>query len=484
MSNDGFELVIGIEVHVQLKTNSKLFCGCGTKFSSADNENTCPVCLGLPGALPVLNEKAVDYAVRTGLALNCKIAKESVFSRKNYFYPDSPNGYQISQYDKPICGRGYLNIRLSDGSFKKVGITRAHLEADAGKSTHHGNYSLINLNRSSMPLLEVVSDPDLRSASEAATYVRSLRSLVQYLDVCDGNLEEGSLRADCNVSVRKFGATEFGTRVELKNINSFRFIEKAIDYERARQVDLILSGNAADIVQETRLYDSDKNKTYSMRSKEEAEDYRYFPEPDLKPCYLSDDFILSRKKLVPELANDRAARFISNYKLSDYDAYSLVDSRQLADYFEECLAYCKNPKAVANWILSELLRRLNDSNQSIEGSRICSAKLGQLVDLVDKKVISGKIAKTVFAEMWQTKSSASDIIDKLGLKQISDENEVLKIAKSIVDANPKQLEEYRSGKEKVFGFFVGQVMKKTNGQVEPGLLNKLLKEILNSTEST
>jgi aspartyl-tRNA(Asn)/glutamyl-tRNA(Gln) amidotransferase subunit B len=475
MSFNDYEPVIGLEIHAQLRTNSKLFCACSATYGGADNENTCAVCTAQPGALPVLNKTAVEFGIKTGLALNCEVNLSSILSRKQYFYPDSPSGYQISQYDKPINGKGFVEFVL-DGQRRRIGITRAHMEADAGKSTHVGEYSLINLNRAGVPLIEIVSDPEIRSPQEAAEYARTVRQILRYLEVCDGNLEEGSLRCDCNVSVRKKGAAKFGTRVEIKNINSFRFVEKAIEFEIHRQIDCLESGEA--IYQETRLYDPDKNRTFVMRSKEEAEDYRYFPDPDLLPLSLTKQMIEHVKTGMPELPLTRAQRFIDDYKLPEYDAFFLTGEKALSDYFEVAVKTSGNPKAVANWVMSDLVRELNDKKKEVTDSPITPDNLGKMVAEIDKGTISGKIAKTVFSEMWQSGKDPQSIIKEKGLVQITDISAITKIIDDIIAANPGQLAEFRSGKEKLFGFFVGQVMKASKGQASPELVNDLLKQKL------
>ncbi len=467
-----YEAVIGLEIHVQLQTKSKVFCNSSAEFGGHDNENICPVCTGMPGALPSLNEKALEYSVKTGLALGCDIRKRSVFARKQYFYPDLPKGYQISQFDLPLCEKGAVEFVLN-GEKKRVGITRAHMEEDAGKSTHHGEYSLINLNRAGVPLLEVVSEPDMRSAAEAAEYARSMQKIVRYLGVCDGNLEEGSMRADCNVSIRKRGATKLGTKVEIKNINSFRFIEKAIDYEIQRQIDCVETGEP--IYQETRLYDPDKNRTFTMRSKEEAHDYRYFPDPDLLPIELDDSYIEKMKRQLPELPLARANRFIQDYKLPEYDAFVLTQERDLADYFEQVAKASGNPKAASNWIMTDLLRELNESKKDVTSSPISADYLGRMIAMIDAGTISGKIAKTVFAEMWASGDEPEKIVKEKGLTQITDTAAIEKIIDGILAANPNEVEQYRAGKEKLFGFFVGQAMKATKGQASPEIVNGLLK---------
>jgi aspartyl-tRNA(Asn)/glutamyl-tRNA(Gln) amidotransferase subunit B len=467
----GFEAVIGIEVHVQLKTESKIFSADATNFDSADNENTSPVSVGMPGTLPVLNKKAVEFAIKTGLALGCHIRKKSVFSRKNYFYPDLPKGYQISQYDEPICEHGTIQFEVN-GKSKTVGITRAHLEEDAGKSTHFGQYTLINYNRAGIPLLEIVSEPEMHSPQEAAEYCRTIRSVVRYLEVCDGNLEEGSLRCDCNVSVRKVGETKLGTKVELKNINSFRFVEKAIDYEIHRQIDAI--ENSEKIVQETRLYDPDKNRTFTMRVKEDAQDYRYFPDPDLLPIIVTEAQLSEIKQSLPELPLSRAARFVKDQQLAFDDARLLTEERELADYFEATGKACGNYKAAANWIISELLRELNDTKTSVINSKISSQRLAELIAQVENGTISGKIAKTVFRDMWDSGQAPADIIKAKGLVQVSDPGEIEKIVSDILAANPDQVAEFKAGKDKVIGFFVGAIMKASKGKANPGLVNDIL----------
>lgn len=471
----GYEAVIGIEVHVQLKTKSKIFSSDATNFDAADNENTTPVSVGMPGTLPVLNKTAVQYAIKAGLALGCKIRNRSVFARKNYFYPDLPKGYQISQYDKPICENGEVTI-VVDKVPKKISITRAHMEEDAGKSTHFGDYTLVNYNRAGVPLLEIVSGPDMSSPQEAAEYGRTIRQIVRYLDVCDGNLEEGSLRCDCNVSVRKAGETKLGTKVELKNLNSFRFVEKAVEYEIDRQIDEIEGGKK--IIQETRLYDPDKNRTFSMRTKEDAQDYRYFPDPDLLPIVINENDIEQIRKNLPELPQQKATRFQNELGLSEYDAEILTAEKDLADYFEIVSAKSSNPKLSANWIMSDLIRELNNSKTEITNSPVTPEDLAELIKLIDGGSISGKIAKTVFTEMWNSGKPANDIIKEKGLSQVSDTAVIEKMVDEILAANPAQVAEYRSGKIKVFGFFVGAAMKASKGQANPDVVNQILKNKL------
>lgn len=475
MSFKGYEAVIGLEVHVQLKTASKMFCADSTEFDSGDNENTSPVSVGMPGTLPVVNKKAIEYSIRTGLALGCEIRRKSVFARKNYFYPDLPKGYQISQYDLPLCEKGKVTF-VVDGQEKTISIERAHMEEDAGKSNHHGEYTLVNYNRAGIPLLEIVSGPDMRSAAEAAEYARTIRQIVRYLDVCDGNLEEGSMRCDCNVSVRKIGAEKFGTKVEIKNINSFRFVEKAIEFEIERQVDLAERGER--IVQETRLWDPDKNKTFSMRTKEDAQDYRYFPDPDLLPIVIPESMIAKLRGDLPELPLARAKRFMSAHGLPEYDAFVLTAERELADFYENTAKVCNNHKAASNWIMTELLRELNQAQKEITSSPISPEMLGKMIGLIDAGTISGKIAKTVFAEMWKSGGDPESIVKEKGLVQITDTSAIEKIVDEVLAANAAQVADYRGGRTKLFGFFVGAVMKASKGQANPDLVNKLLQDKL------
>lgn len=473
--NSHYEAVIGLEIHAQLKTKTKMFSTDSTDFNGADNENTSTVSVGMPGALPVINKTAVEYAVKSGLALNCTIRKKSVFARKNYFYPDLPKGYQISQYDLPTCEHGWVTFNV-EGEEKKISITRAHMEEDAGKSTHQGDYTLINLNRSGIPLLEIVSGPDLRSGKDAAEYARTIRQMLRYLDVCDGNLEEGSMRCDCNVSVRKKGETKFNTRVEIKNINSFRFVEKAIDFEIERQIEAVERGEK--IVQETRLYDPDKNRTYTMRTKEDAQDYRYFPDPDILPVILTDEYINKLKEKLPEMPNQRIKRFQTEYALPLYDSEVLTAERELADYFEIVTKTSGNPKASSNWVMTDLLRELNQAEKTIKDSPIKPEFLGKMIKLIDQGTISGKIAKTVFLDMWSEGKDPDEIVKSKGLVQISDTSAVEKIIMDVLAASQSQVADYRSGKTKLFGFFVGQIMKASKGQANPDLVNKILLEKL------
>ncbi len=475
-SNPNYEAVIGIEIHVQLQTQSKIFSADSTKFDAGDNENTSPVSVGMPGSLPVLNRKAVEYSIKTGLALGCTIRERSVFARKNYFYPDLPKGYQISQYDQPICENGKITFKVN-GVDKTVSISRAHMEEDAGKSIHQGAFTLINYNRAGVPLLEIVTGPDLRSAVEAAEYAKAIRQIVRYLDVCDGNLEEGSMRCDCNVSVRKVGTEKLGTKVEIKNVNSFRFVEKAIEYEIDRQIDAVERGEV--IIQETRLWDPDKNKTFSMRTKEDAQDYRYFPDPDLLPTIVTKEMIEKFRKDLPELPIARALRFQSEHGLPEYDASVLTNERELADYYEATAKESKNFKASSNWIMTELLRELNSANKPIQESPIKPEQLGRMITLIDKGTISGKIAKTLFQEMWDSGKDPEVLVKEKGLVQITDLSVIEKIVDEVLAANAQNVEDHRSGKKKnLLGFFVGAVMKASKGQANPDLVNKILNEKL------
>ncbi len=474
-----WETVIGLEIHAQLATRSKIFSAAATAYGAAPNTQASLVDLGYPGVLPVLNGEAVTMAVRFGLATGATIARRSVFARKNYFYPDLPKGYQISQYERPVVEDGSLEILLDDGTRKTIGITRAHLEEDAGKSLHEDFHGLsgIDLNRAGTPLLEIVSEPDLRSAKEAVAYMKKIHTLVRYLGICDGNMQEGSFRCDANVSVRPKGQAEFGTRAEIKNLNSFRFVERAINYEIERQIDVIASGGK--VVQETRLYDSDRGETRSMRSKEEANDYRYFPDPDLLPLAIGDDLIESVRAALPELPDEKSARFVRDFGLSEYDAGVLTASREMAGYYETVVARLGGqPKLAANWVMGELSSALNKDSLDVTESRVGADALAGLLARIVDDTISGKIAKDVFEAMWNEGRDADTIIEAKGLKQITDTSAIERAIDEVVAKNPQQLAEYRSGKDKLFGFFVGQVMKATQGKANPAQLNELLKRKL------
>ena len=475
MNNQNWECVIGLEIHAQLKTQSKIFCNDSTEFQALENENTSPVSLGFPGALPVLNKNVVEFAILTGLALNCQIQKQSVFSRKHYFYPDLPKGFQISQYDKPLCENGFVEFHLEDKKIK-VSIERAHLEEDAGKSTHHGEHTLINFNRAGVALLEIVSAPDMRGAKEAAEYARAIKNILEYIEVCDGNLEEGSLRCDCNISVRRFGEKKLGTKVELKNLNSFRFIEKALEYEKNRQIEFIQSGK--NIVQETRLYDSTKNKTFSMRTKEDAHDYRYFAEPDLLPLTVSSKWIEQIKNRLPELPLQKALRFQKTYEISPYDSQVLTQNKELSFFFEDTAKRSKNPKAAANWMMGDFLKHLNEEKTSVTNSPVSSKNLAEMIQMIDKKIISGKMAKTIFQKMWETGKPPENLVNELGLSQITDEKEIENLVLRVLENSKEQVSQYKSGKTKVYGFFIGQIMKLSKGQANPEVVNKILKKCL------
>ncbi len=476
-----WETVIGLEVHAQLNTNSKIFSGAATAYGAEPNTQACALDLAMPGTLPVLNQDAVTKAIKFGLAIDAHINKRSVFERKNYFYPDLPKGYQISQFQLPIVGKGEIKIQLEDGSEKIIGVTRAHLEEDAGKSMHEDYLQKtgLDLNRAGTPLLEIVSEPDLRSAKEAVAYLKSLHSLLRYIDICDGNMQEGSFRCDANVSVRPKGQKEFGTRAEIKNVNSFRFVEKAINYEVERQIALIESGGK--VIQETRLYDADKNETRSMRSKEEAQDYRYFPDPDLLPLDVSSDDIEKVRLTLPELPEQKRLRYMAEFNLSAYDASNLVSSLPLAAYFEEVISYTQasQAKLAANWIMGDLSAMLNKHNLDIHQSPVSAKHQAGLLTRIADNTISGKIAKTVFEAMWETGDDADKIIEEQGLKQVTDTGAIEAIIDQVMTNSPTQLADYRSGKDKLFGYFVGEVMKLSKGKANPGQVNELLKQKLN-----
>lgn len=468
-----FEPVIGLEVHAQLETESKIFSTASTAFGAEPNSQVTPVCLGMPGVLPVLNKKALELAVKAALALNCTIHERSRFARKNYFYPDLPKGYQISQYEEPYSSGGWLDIPSGE-AVKRIRLTRIHMEEDAGKLVHDntGSGSLVDLNRAGEPLIEIVSEPDISDADEAVAYLKKLRSILRYIGVCDGNMEEGSLRCDANVSIRPKGSDKLGTKVEIKNVNSFKFIQRAIEYEIKRQKAVIESGG--EIVQETRLYDADKGVTFSMRTKEEAHDYRYFPDPDLLPVEISTKAIEALKASLPELPDARRDRFEKDYGLPEYDAGVLTSSREIADYFEEALAHYKNPKTLGNWIMTEVLRELRDEDD-ISAFPVTADKLAGLLNLIEDGTISGKIAKDVFAEMVSGGGTAKEIVEKKGIKQISDKGELEGLIAGILEKHPDEISRYKGGDEKLIGFFVGQVMKATQGKANPKLVNEILR---------
>ncbi|MEC0248330.1 Asp-tRNA(Asn)/Glu-tRNA(Gln) amidotransferase subunit GatB [Paenibacillus chitinolyticus] len=472
-----YETVIGLEVHVELHTNSKIFCGCSTSFGAPPNTHTCPVCLGHPGVLPVLNRQAVEYAMKAAMALNCEIADVTKFDRKNYFYPDSPKAYQISQFDKPIGENGWIDIEVN-GETKRIGITRLHLEEDAGKLTHvDGGYaSLVDFNRVGTPLVEIVSEPDLRSPEEARAYLEKLRAIMLYCDVSDVKMEEGSLRCDANISIRPVGQEKFGTRAELKNMNSFRGVQRGLEYEEIRQAEVLNGGG--EVVQETRRWDEGQGKTLSMRGKEESHDYRYFPDPDLVNLHIDAAWKERVKSSIPELPDARKARYVSEYGLPSYDAEVITASMKMADFFEESLKYTSDAKAVSNWIMGDLLGYLNAGGLDFSEIRITGQGLGEMIGLIEKGTISNKIAKTVFKEMIESGKAPQQIVEEKGLVQISDEGAIKSVVEQVVAGNPQSVADYKAGKEKAVGFLVGQVMKETKGKANPGLVNKLIVETL------
>ncbi len=474
-----YETVIGLEVHAQMLTDTKIFCGCSTIFGSEPNTQTCPVCIGMPGVLPVLNRKAIEFAIKTGLSTSCRISNYSRFARKNYFYPDLPKGYQISQYELPICENGHIEI-VVEGSIKRIGITRIHMEEDAGKNIHEGagNYSFVDLNRAGVPLMEIVSEPDIRSPQEAVEYMKKLRAILRYLGVCDGNMEQGSMRCDANISVRPIGQKEYGTRAEVKNINSFKFVEKALEYEIKRQIKVVEEGG--EIIQETRLWDSNRCITESMRGKEEAHDYRYFPEPDLVPIVVAKEWIDGIRASLPELPDTKRSRFVSEYALPEYDAGLLVAEKPLADWFEEAVRLGGQPKTVANWVKGDLMKLLNEDNKTVEECPLRPKQLVDMLNLIDSGTISGKIAKTVFDEIYKTGKDAVVIVKEKGLVQISDSAAIEKALDDIIANSPKEVERFKGGEEKLIGFFVGQVMKMTKGKANPQMVNELIKNKLSS----
>lgn len=477
-----YETVIGLEVHVELKTNTKIFCNCSTEFGADPNHHVCPVCLGLPGVLPVLNKKVVEFGILAGLALNCEIAEFSKFDRKNFFYPDMPKAYQISQYDLPLAEHGYLEIETGEGT-KRIGITRIHMEEDAGKLVHQGSisttsYSLVDYNRTGVPLIEIVSEPDMRSPEEARAYVEKLKAIIQYTGVSDCKMQEGSLRCDANVSIRPVGSDEFGTKTEIKNLNSFKALQRALTYEIERQADVLEEGGQ--IVQETRTWDEDKGITLPLRSKEEAHDYRYFPEPDLVPVVISREWVDSIRKRLPELPDDKKKRYVKEFGLPEYDAEVITSSKEMAGFFEACVAEYPDAKTVSNWVMGDLSRLLNANNMEITDCKVKPGQLAEMLKLLDKGTISGKIAKTVFEEMFETGKNPGTIVEEKGLVQISDESAIEGIIDEAIANNPKSVEDYKAGKKKAIGFLVGQVMKATKGKANPQVVNKLLKEKLDN----
>lgn len=472
-----FETVIGLEVHAELSTNSKIFCGCPTEFGAPPNTHTCPICLGHPGVLPVLNKQAVEFAMKAALALNCEISRETKFDRKNYFYPDSPKAYQISQYDQPIGYNGWIDIEVN-GEKKRIGITRIHMEEDAGKLTHasYGGGSLVDFNRVGVPLVEIVSEPDIRSPEEAKAYLEKLKAILQYTEVSDVKMEQGSLRCDANVSIRPVGQEEFGTKTELKNMNSFRFVQIALEYEVDRQKHLVKSGGK--VTQETRRWDEGEKKTILMRSKEEAHDYRYFPDPDLVRLQIPEEWIEAVKATIPELPDARQMRYVEQYGLSANDAGIITMTKDSADFYDETVKTGADPKMAANWLMVELLGYLNANNLELADVKITPQGLGEMIKLIEKGTISSKIAKTVFKEMVETGKDPAKIVEEQGLVQISDEGELQRVVEQVVAANPKVVQDFKNGNDKALGFFVGQVMKQTKGKANPPMVNKLLNEVL------
>jgi aspartyl-tRNA(Asn)/glutamyl-tRNA(Gln) amidotransferase subunit B len=475
-----YEPVIGLEVHAQLLTRSKIFCGCSTAFGEEPNTLICPVCTGQPGSLPVVNRKTVEFAIKLGLATSCRIAPYSLFARKNYFYPDLPKGYQISQYEYPLAENGFIEI-VSQGQKKRISIIRIHMEEDAGKLKHGetpetASFSYVDFNRTGVPLVEIVSGPDIRSPQEAGDYLRKLRAILQYLEISTGNMEEGSFRCDANVSVRPKGQKEFGTRTELKNMNSFRYVEKALEYEINRQIAALEDGE--EVVQETRLWDVNQGVTVSMRGKEEAHDYRYFPDPDLVPLRIEGAWIEEIRKSLPELPDEKKNRFVREYQIPEYDAEILTSTKAMANYYEECVRLFPEPKTVSNWMMGDLLKELKRDEKEIDQSLLTPQHLAEMLSMIKQGTISGKIAKDVFEEMYRTGERPSKIVEEKGWTQILDEGEIRKAIEMVIKANPKQVEDYKKGKEKLFGFFVGEVMKETRGKANPKLVNDLLKEKL------
>ena len=477
MANQDYETVMGLEIHSELSTKTKIFCSCSTEFGGEPNSHCCPVCMALPGTLPVLNEKVVEYAIKAGIAMNCDITRYSKNDRKNYFYPDLPKSYQISQFDLPLCKNGYVEIETSNGK-KKIGITRIHIEEDAGKLNHneYGKESLVDLNRAGVPLIEIVSEPDLRTVEETDAYLKKVKSILEYIEVSDCKMQEGSFRADVNVSVRKKGDNKFGTRTEMKNMSSFRAISNAIEYEANRQIEVIENGGKVE--QETLRWDELQGKTYSMRDKENANDYRYFPEPDLVAIRITDEYIENIKKSLPELPESRRIRYIEEYKLPEYDANILTSSKYFSNLFEGAIKVCNNPKAVSNWIMSDIIGVLNENDIEPDKIPFSAEDLGELITLIDKGTISTSIAKKVLPEMFETQAKPSKIIEKNGWIQISDESAIKEVVNKVLEANPQSIADYKAGKDRALGFLVGQAMKETKGKANPGMLNKMFLEEL------
>jgi aspartyl-tRNA(Asn)/glutamyl-tRNA(Gln) amidotransferase subunit B len=477
-----YEPVIGLEVHAQLLTRSKIFCGCSTSFGEAPNTQACPVCTGQPGSLPVINRKAVEFAIRLGLATSCRIAPYSVFARKNYFYPDLPKGYQISMYEYPLAEHGFIEVMV-EGEKKRIGLIRIHMEEDAGKLKHGetpetASFSYVDFNRTGVPLVEIVSEPDIRSPQEAGEYLRRLRAILQYLEVCTGDMEKGTFRCDANVSVRPRGQTELGTRTELKNMNSFRHVEKALEYEIKRQIGALKDGEK--VVQETRLWDTDQNITVSMRGKEEAHDYRYFPDPDLVPLRIDGKWIEEIRNSIPELPDQKKERFVQDYKIPEYDAEILTSTKAMANYFEDCVRLFSEPKTVSNWMMGDLLRGLKGDEKEVDQCRVTPKHLAEMLNMLKDGTISGKIAKDVFEEMYRTGDPPARIVKEKGWVQILDMGEIERVIEKVIQANPKLVEDYQKGKEKVFGFLVGEAMKESKGKANPKLVNELLRKKLKS----
>jgi len=474
-----YEVIIGLEVHAELSTKTKMYCNCSTTFGADPNTHCCPICTGMPGVLPVLNERVVEYAVKAGLATNCEISRFSKQDRKNYFYPDLPKAFQTSQYDLPLCLGGHLDINVN-GQKKTIGITRIHIEEDAGKLIHdaYTGDTLVDMNRCAVPLIEIVSEPDIRSADEAVAYMQTLKSILEYLEVCDCKMQEGSLRCDVNLSVRPVGQKEFGTRTETKNLNSFKAIHNSIEFEIKRQIEVLENGGK--IYQEIRRFDDAKGIGYAMRTKEDAHDYRYFPEPDLAPIILSDEYVDNIKNNLPEMPHIKKERYIKEFGLPEYDAEILTSSLKTANFFEKTNAICNNPKTVSNWIMGDMARMLNEKEMEIDESKVTEENLAELIMLMDKGTISSKIAKTVFEEMFETGENAKDIVEKKGLVQMSDEGAIKEICQKVVDANPQSIIDYKAGKDRAIGFLVGQIMKETKGKANPQIVNKILLEIINN----